>query len=100
MSLYSNNLDTIRECFGDGVLMVFDALFLGILAIIKMWQMDRFLTLLFLISMAFLMAVGTGFGKIMVKKREEQQQAFSFRIIILQKKGQKLIPSMPIRRKP
>ena len=99
MSLYSNNLDTIRECFGDGALMVFDALFLGILAIIKMWQMDRFLTLLFLISMAFLMAVGTGLGKIMVKKREEQQ-AFSFQIIILQKTGQKIIPSMPIRRKP
>ena len=26
MSLYTNDLDTIQECFGDGVLMFFDAL--------------------------------------------------------------------------
>ena len=26
MSLYTNDLDTIQECFGDGILMFFDAL--------------------------------------------------------------------------
>ena len=31
MSLYTNDLDTIQECFGDGVLMFFDALTLGLL---------------------------------------------------------------------
>ena len=52
MSLYTNDLDTIQECFGDGVLMFFDALLLGLLAIIKMWRMDHLLTLLSLIPMA------------------------------------------------
>ena len=49
MSLYTNDLDTIQECFGDGVLMFFDALTLGLLALYKMWTMDVRLTLLALI---------------------------------------------------
>ena len=77
MSLYTNDLDTIQECFGDGVLMFFDALLLGLLAILKMWNMDHLLTVFSLIPMAFLLTVGTGLGKVMVKKWEERQQAFS-----------------------
>ena len=41
MSLYTNDLDTIQECFGDGILMFFDALVLGLLALYRMWCMDR-----------------------------------------------------------
>ena len=33
MSLYTNDLDTIQECFGDGILMFFDASVLGLLAL-------------------------------------------------------------------
>lgn len=77
MSLYTNDLDTIQECFGDGVLMFFDALFLGVLAIIKMWRMDPLLTGLSMIPMAVLLAIGTILGKAMMKKWEERQQAFS-----------------------
>lgn len=77
MSLYTNDLDTIEECFGDGVLMFFDALFLGLLAVLKMWQMDHLLTGLAMIPMALLLAVGTILGKYMMKKWEERQQAFS-----------------------
>ena len=36
MSLFTNDLDTVQECFGGGFMMFFDALFLGILAILKM----------------------------------------------------------------
>ncbi len=77
MSLYTNDLDTIEECFGDGVLMFFDALFLGLLAVIKMWRMDHVLTSLAMIPMALLLTVGTILGKYMMKKWEERQQAFS-----------------------
>ena len=55
MSLYTNDLDTVQECFGDGILMFCDALFLGLLAVIKMWRMNHFLTGLSMIPMAFLM---------------------------------------------
>lgn len=77
MSLYTNDLDTIQECFGDGVLMFFDALLLGVLAIIKMWNMDPLLTMLSLIPMVLLLLIGSMLGKVMVKKWEERQQAFS-----------------------
>ena len=77
MSYYTNDLETIQDCFGSGVLMLFDALLLGGLAIVKMWRMNGLLTLLTLIPMAFLLIVGTLVGKYMTKKWEERQEAFS-----------------------
>ena len=77
MSLYTNDLDTIQECFGDGILMFFDALVLGLLALFKMWCMDYRLTLLALIPAAIMFVIGTIMGKTMTKRWEERQQAFS-----------------------
>ena len=77
MSLFTNDLETIQECFGDGALMLCDAILLGGLAIIRMWQMNYFLTLFALIPMVFLLAVGTIVGGYMMKKWELRQEAFS-----------------------
>ena len=77
MSLYTNDLDTIQECFGDGILMFFDAAVLGIMALVKMWQMDYKLTLLALIPAALMFAIGTVMSQAMTKRWEERQQAFS-----------------------
>ena len=77
MSLYTNDLDTIQECFGDGVLMFFDALTLGLLALYKMWNMDHQLTLLALLPALLMLAIGTVMGKTMTKTWEKRQQAFS-----------------------
>ena len=77
MSLYTNDLETIQECFGDGVLMFFDALLLGTLAFVKMWRMNVFLTCLSMIPMILMFAVGNIVGKSMTKKWEIRQQAFS-----------------------
>ena len=77
MSLYTNDLDTIQECFGDGILMFFDASVLGIMALVKMWQMDYKLTLLALIPAAIMFAIGTVMSQAMTKRWEERQQAFS-----------------------
>ena len=77
MSLYTNDLDTIQECFGDGILMFFDAAVLGIMALVKMWQMDYKLTLLALIPAAIMFAIGTAMSQAMTKRWEERQQAFS-----------------------
>lgn len=68
MSLYTNDLDTIQECFGDGILMFFDALVLGLLALYRMWCMDRRMTMLALIPAAFMFAIGTVMGKTMTKR--------------------------------
>ncbi|MBR6725603.1 MAG: hypothetical protein IKL81_01290, partial [Clostridia bacterium] len=53
MSLFTNDLETVQECFGHGVLMICDALLLGGLTIFKMFRMHGILTLLSLIPMAF-----------------------------------------------
>ena len=77
MSLFTNDLDTIQECYGWGFLMFFDALFLGGLAIAKMWKMDHLLTVLSLIPMGFLLAASTVVGKYMMRKWDERQAVFS-----------------------
>lgn len=77
MSLFTNDLDTIQECMGDGVLMFVDALFLGALALVKMWRMDKLLTGFALIPMILMLIIGTIVGKAMMQKWETRQQAFS-----------------------
>lgn len=77
MSLFTNDLDTIEECMGDGVLMFADAIFLGSLALVKMWRMDKLLTGFALIPMALMLVIGTIVGKSMMKRWEVRQQAFS-----------------------
>ncbi len=77
MSLFTNDLDTVQECYGNGLLMLADALMLGVLSIVKMWNMDRVLTGFSLIPMAFLFAISTVVGRYMEKKWDIRQEAFS-----------------------
>jgi len=77
MSLFTNDLDTVEECFGSGFLMLIDAVCLGSMAIVKMWNMDSLLTLFALIPMALLLASSTIVGKQMGKKWRARQAAFS-----------------------
>ncbi len=77
MSLFTNDLETVQDCFGDGVLMLFDAVFLGGLALWKMYCMNGFLTLLALIPMSLLLISGAILEKYMMKKWETRQEAFS-----------------------
>lgn len=77
MSLFTNDLETINECVGEGTLMLFDALTLGIMAIYKMAVLNWKLTLFALIPMAFLASVGVIMCKYLTKKWDERQEAYS-----------------------
>ena len=77
MSLFTNDLDTVQECFAWGIMMFFDALLLGVLAIVKMWRMNPVMTLLSMIPMTLLLASATLLGKYMMKKWDVRQAAFS-----------------------
>ena len=77
MSLFTNDLDTVQECFGWGVMMFCDAILMGVLAVSKMWQMDWMMTLFSLIPMAFLLCSATVVGRYMTKKWDIRQAAFS-----------------------
>ena len=77
MSLYTNDLDTFQECYSWGVMEFCDALFLGALAISKMWRMNPLLTGFTLIPMACLMGASIIVGNRMSEKWERRQEAFS-----------------------
>ena len=77
MSFFTNDLDTVQECFGWGIMMFFDAVVLGVLSINKMIGMDRKLALLCMIPMVLLLACSLIVGRYMSKKWEKRQEAFS-----------------------
>lgn len=77
MSLFTNDIDTVQEAFGWGTMMLVDALFLGIMSIVKMWMMHGFLTLFALIPMVFLLLASMVIGKYMMSKWDKRQAAFS-----------------------
>ena len=77
MSLFTNDLDTVQDCYGSGFLMVLDVLVLGSLAVGKMWNMDPLMTGLSLIPMALLLASSMVVGQYMSKKWDIRQEAFS-----------------------
>ena len=77
MSLFTNDLDAVQESFGWGVMMFFDAVLLGLLAIVEMWKMDILLTCLALVPMLCLMASSVVLGNHLSKKWDIRQEAFS-----------------------
>ena len=77
MSLFTNDLDTVQECFGWGVMMFCDAIFMGALAVNKMLRLDVLMTVLSLIPMVFLLGSATVVGRYMTKKWDIRQEAFS-----------------------
>ncbi len=77
MSLFTNDLETVHECFGSGILMLADATLLGIMAVYKMLRMHGLLTLFSLVPMILLFAMGAVVGKSMRRKWQLRQEAFS-----------------------
>lgn len=77
MSLFTNDLDTVQECYGWGFMQFFDALILGVLSVTKMWHMNHMLTVLSLIPMALLFGCASIVGRVMTKKWDYRQECFS-----------------------
>ena len=77
MSLFTNDLDTVQECFGWGIMMLFDAVLLTGMSMTKMFRMNWLLTLFSLIPTLLLLASATVVGRYMMKKWDVRQEAFS-----------------------
>ena len=77
MSLFTNDIETIQDCFGNGLLMFFDAVFLGLLSAFKMVRMNWALAGLSMLPLAALFVAGMTLGKYMSIKWEQRQEAFS-----------------------
>ena len=77
MSFFTNDLETIQECFGWGIMMFLDAVMLGVMSFLEMFKMDPMLTLFSMIPMVFLLICSLIVGKYMGMKWEKRQAAFS-----------------------
>lgn len=77
MSLFTNDLETVQDCFGSGILMLCDVIFLGGLAFYKMFRMNVWLALLSLVPLGFLLWCAMILEPKIEKKWDRRQAAFS-----------------------
>ena len=77
MSLFISDIDTLQDVFGSGFLVFCDALFLGGLALYKMFKMNVTLSLLTLIPIALMLTISIVLGRSIEHKWDKRQQAFA-----------------------
>lgn len=76
MALYTNDLQTIRRSFGEGLIMLIDAVFLGGLSFYKMFCLNPILAIIAAVPMLILAGCGGIIGKYMDKKWGNRQKAY------------------------
>ena len=77
MSYFTNDLQTIHNCFANGLIMFFDALIMCTMAISKMIMMHPLLALLSLIPIVIFLCCSLIIKKYMAIKWKRRQEAFS-----------------------
>lgn len=76
MALFTNDLQTIRQAFGGGTVMLIDAIFLGAFSLVKMLMTNWILALFSLIPMFIMLFAALILGKIMKAKYTKRQEAY------------------------
>lgn len=76
MAWFTNDIETIEEYFSWGTLMLIDAVFLSLFAIVKMFLLDVSLAIFALIPMMLIVVWGMLVEKFMAEKWKERQEAF------------------------
>ena len=76
MAWYTNDLETIEEYFGWGSIMLVDAIFMSILVIVKMINLDFALSLVTAIPVVLIIIWGGLVEKYMALKWDKRQKAF------------------------
>ena len=76
MSWFTNDLETVSECFGFGTVMIVDAFFLSVITIVEMLRLDIIMSLICFIPIILIIIWGALCEKIMVKKWDERQSAY------------------------
>ncbi|MCQ2537456.1 MAG: ABC transporter ATP-binding protein/permease [Lachnospiraceae bacterium] len=78
MSYFTNDLGAIRQAVGMAVISAFDASVMAIMVLIKMAvYVDVPLTLISIIPLVFILFGGAFYGKLVEKRFDEKQEAFS-----------------------
>lgn len=76
MALFTNDLQTIRQSFGSGTIMLIDALFLGGFALYRMFRVNWILACFSLIPMILIAVVSVIVGRVMQMKFKARQEAY------------------------
>ena len=76
LAYFSNDLETIEEVFGFGIVQLIDGVFLSVLSLIKMFNISVILTLIALIPLFLLLCCAFIVDKYMEIKWEKRQKAF------------------------
>ena len=77
MALYTNDLSTVRQCFSQSIMMLVDAVFLGVLAFGKMFMLNKVLAFIATAPLLLLAIIGILVSKYMRSKWEARQKAYS-----------------------
>ncbi len=77
MSLFTNDLETVQDCFGNGILMLGDAAFLGAMALVKMFRVNATMTLFTMIPLTLLLCSSLILSRYLTKRWQVRQEAFS-----------------------
>ena len=78
MAWFTNDLETIEECFGFGTVMIVDSSFLLVFSLVKMIVLDPSLTLISIIPVALIVLWGALVEKVMSDKWELRQKSFDY----------------------
>ena len=76
MAHYTNDLEAVRRAMGPGIIMIFDALFMGILTFWWMFRVNVKLTLIASVPLIILAIFGGIIGAHLRKKFKELQKSF------------------------
>ena len=76
MALFTNDLEVIKDVFGDGFLFMIDALFLGVLSFVKMMLVNWILALLSLIPLTIMLICALLLSKLLEVKFKKRQEAY------------------------
>ena len=76
MSWFTNDLETVSEYFSWGTIMLVDSLFLSAITIIKMLQLDLYMSLICLSPFILVIIWGALGEKFFMKKWDERQSAY------------------------
>lgn len=76
MTLYTNDIGAIRQCFSSGTLALVDALCLGIVAFTRMFRLNATLALLCLAPLLLVMVADYTVGKVIARKTEINFKAY------------------------
>ena len=76
LSYFTNDLEVIQRCFGQGTILIVDAIFLGVLAYVKMLRLSWKIALIALIPLLTILICSFFIERIMKQRFLKKQQAY------------------------